>query len=48
MRKEDKVLLPAKLKLKLPQGFVWLAVPMLVVDAIYGLVILLVSWAKHR
>lgn len=27
---------------------VWLAVPMLAVDAIYGLVILLTSWAKHR
>lgn len=27
---------------------VWLAGPALVVDATYGLVILLTSWAKHR
>ncbi|GAH84077.1 unnamed protein product [marine sediment metagenome] len=27
---------------------VWLAVPLAAVDAIYGLVILLTSWAKHR
>ena len=27
---------------------VWLLVPMMVVDVIYGLFIFLMSWAKHR
>lgn len=27
---------------------IWLAIPLMPVDAIYGLVILLTAWAKHR